>query len=408
MAWSTAAAAARGNARVRSTSKEQISAWNRWCEFIKQIEYENDQFLDNLKRSQKTYILACFAQAVREATYSKRTKQTLVAETVRGTVDNVATTFRDYDREDPRLDKDGKTARILQQQYSGYRKEDPPERQQKAAPAALVEEVTKNKATNRLVALGQLVIIAYYFAMRSCEYLKVPKQEDRQTKVIRLVGIRFNLNGKWIEHTHPQLHNSDFVSITFEDQKNGERMETITQFRTGGLILCPVRATAALVKRAWKMKGATGDTPINTFETEAGRTSQITSDDMRKALRAAVLAIGEAKLGFKAGEVGTHSLRSGAAMAMHLAEIPVYTIMIMGRWSSDAFLKYIRKQVAQFSQNIAKRMYNTQHFVHVPALERVDPLDPRTRNHPQNAQTRSNLMGSQSARRSKLSSMAMW
>ena len=129
---------------------------------------------------------------------------------------------------------------------------------------------------------------------------------------------------------------------------------------------------------------------------------------MRKALRAAVLVIGEAKLGFKAGEVGTHSLRSGAAMAMHLAEIPVYTIMIMGRWSSDAFLKYIRKQVAQFSQNIAKRMYNTQHFVHVPALERVDPLDPRTRNHPQNAQTRSNLMGSQSARRSKLSSMAMW
>ena len=119
---------------------------------------------------------------------------------------------------------------------------------------------------------------------------------------------------------------------------------------------------------------------------------------MRKSLRTAVFDIGEKKLVIKQEEIGTHSLRSGAAMAMHLAEVPVYTIMIMGRWSSDAFLRYIRKQVAQFSQNIAKRMYTTTSFIHVPALESVDPLDPRTRNHPNNAQTGSNLGGGQSAR----------
>ena len=57
--------------------------------------------------------------------------------------------------------------------------------------------------------------------------------------------------------------------------------------------------------------------------------------------------IGEEILGIKAEEVGTHSIRSGAAMSMYLGECPVYTITMIGRWSSDAFLLYIRKQVEQ-------------------------------------------------------------
>ena len=68
-----------------------------------------------------------------------------------------------------------------------------------------------------------------------------------------------------------------------------------------------------------------------------------------KTLQAAVSALGSDQLGFTADEIGTHSLRSGAAMQMYLGEIPVYTIMLIGRWSSDAFLRYIRKQVEQFS-----------------------------------------------------------
>ena len=43
-------------------------------------------------------------------------------------------------------------------------------------------------------------------------------------------------------------------------------------------------------------------------------------------------------------------------MAMFLDEIPVYVIMMIGRWSSDAFLKYIRKQVEQSSHNVFRRM----------------------------------------------------
>ena len=58
-------------------------------------------------------------------------------------------------------------------------------------------------------------------------------------------------------------------------------------------------------------------------------------------------------LGVKANDVGTHSIRSSFAMALYLAKRPVSTIMLMGRWSSDAFLLYIRRQVQEFSKGVS-------------------------------------------------------
>ena len=102
--------------------------------------------------------------------------------------------------------------------------------------------------------------------------------------------------------------------------------------------------------------------------------------------------IGSQKLGFNPSELGTHSIRSGAAMAMYLDDVPVYTIMLIGRWSSDAFLLYIRKQVEQFSHNVSNRMIKNLSFTHVPNFEpRVNQQDPRQRNHRDNAQTRYNM-----------------
>jgi hypothetical protein len=41
---------------------------------------------------------------------------------------------------------------------------------------------------------------------------------------------------------------------------------------------------------------------------------------------------------------------------MYLGEIPIYTIMLIGRWSSNAFLFYIREQVEQLLGNVEKKM----------------------------------------------------
>jgi hypothetical protein len=94
-------------------------------------------------------------------------------------------------------------------------------------------------------------------------------------------------------------------------------------------------------------------------------------------------AIGETRLGITKEEVGTHSIRSGAAMAMYLGECPVYTVMLIGRWSSDAFLRYIRKQVMEFSHNVSKKMLKFQNYCHIPNFEhQIHTNDPRVCNDP--------------------------
>lgn len=181
----------------------------------------------------------------------------------------------------------------------------------------------------------------------------------------------------------------------------------VTQGKSGDSLLCPVRAWAKIVKRIRDYKGVDDDTPVSAVWRN-GRIEHITSHAFVVALDAAVGAVGYDKLGIKKGEIGTHSLRSGAAMAMYLGEVPVYTIMMLGRWSSDAFLRYIRKQVEQFSHNVSTRMLKHQFHRHMPdANPRISRDDPRQRNHPNNAETRRNV-GGDAARRARLPSMALF
>ena len=123
-----------------------------------------------------------------------------------------------------------------------------------------------------------------------------------------------------------------------------------------------------------------------------GGLEHISATEMTMSLRAAVVEIGEGKLGIWKDRIGTHSIRSGTAMCMYLGECPVYTIMMIGCWSSNTFLQYIRKQVEQFSHDVSYRMLRFEDFRHIPNLTpRTSHLDSRQRNHPDNAKTRNNL-----------------
>ena len=95
-------------------------------------------------------------------------------------------------------------------------------------------------------------------------------------------------------------------------------------------------------------------------------------------------------------------------MAMYMKECTIYTIMMIGRWSSDSFLRYIRKQVEQFSHNVSRRMIRFQFHHQIPDLEpAVYHLEHRKRNQPDNAETRGNIGGNLS-RRVRLPAMSMY
>jgi hypothetical protein len=90
--------------------------------------------------------------------------------------------------------------------------------------------------------------MAFFFAMRSCEYLKVPG--DRRTKPIRMCDITFRDKFyRIIPNSSEFLHDAESVSVTFRFQKRDIRDDTITQSRSGNRFFCPVIACATIIKQ---------------------------------------------------------------------------------------------------------------------------------------------------------------
>ena len=89
------------------------------------------------------------------------------------------------------------------------------------------------------IAIRELAISAYYFACRSCEYLKVSAAKDKKTDILKLKDIRFFKDGSELNHTNSHLEHADSVSLTFTNQKNGIKDDTVTHQHTGDHFSAP-------------------------------------------------------------------------------------------------------------------------------------------------------------------------
>ena len=136
----------------------------------------------------------------------------------------------------------------------------------------------------------------------------------------------------------------------------------IHMFKTNDTVLNPVKAWAKTVQRILSYKESSDNSKVCTFQTKTGKIINITADDARTRLRAIVDTIGKEKLGFTKDEVGLQSLRSGGAMAMFLSGTSTIVIRRIGRWSSDAYLEYIREQVEDFTAGVAEKMLQFESF----------------------------------------------
>jgi hypothetical protein len=133
------------------------------------------------------------------------------------------------------------------------------------------------------------------------------------------------------------------------------RNSLITLQHSSDTLFCPIKIWSKIIRRLKSYPSSTPDTPINTFLHSNSTIHKFTGQELLKRLRSADSTLGPKKLGFSPNQLG-HSARSGATMAMYLAGIPVFTIMLLGRLSSIAFLRYIRKHVKEFSSGISEIM----------------------------------------------------
>ena len=128
--------------------------------------------------------------------------------------------------------------------------------------------------------------------------------------------------------------------------------------------MCPVKLWASIVTQILSYMGSTKDSPVFLAQ-HRNSTISITFEMVANLLKDGIVAIGETKLGIHRSEIGTHSIRSRAATAMYLAGAPIFSVMLIGRWLSLAFLKYIQKQVQEFSFGISSKIIEVQTFKHI-------------------------------------------
>ena len=227
--------------------------------------------------------------------------------------------------------------------------------------------------------------------MRSCEYTFVGNGE-RKTRAIRAKDVVFCIGNRVIPHKSPHLHRASTVSINFGDQKSEIKDKTVSQDANNKVGLNPVTIWAKTIQRLRNYPDYSADWEVFTYYDGANFT-KIKTTEILADLRATVDSIGPDTLGSTSKEFGTHSIRASLAMMMYLAKEPIYTIMPIGRWSSDAFLAYIEKQVKDFTKGVRTRMLENNTFYNTPLAR--DALSSGNQGRSHHRQANLNIFGRQ-------------
>ena len=248
-----------------------------------------------------------------------------------------------------------------------FENHDPPPDRQKAVSPKLLEDMSQLAKRLSLVHehAADLIVGAFFFAMRGCEFCLSKRTEVGRTKLLELGDITFRDEDKVVipKSTVDLEERAYYVTVRFVFQKNNEKNDRRTQGRSGRAI-CPVRAWARACRRVITTgRDVTSRTRVCRVGDGKGTHTDITSDRVVRLLRLTCRRYGKRQgYGTEEHELGTRSIRSGAAMALFLLNHSTDRIMILGRWKSKAFMVYIRPQVLEWTNIMAEDMARAGDF----------------------------------------------
>jgi len=173
----------------------------------------------------------------------------------------------------------------------------------------------------RCKAIGELVLIAFYFLLCVGEYTFHNTQHC--TQQFQLGDMKFFAKDQQIlpEQLESNADCITLVSLTIENQKNGRKGDILSHhaLKKGDKTCCPIKAVVSrAIDLVW-MK-ATGNTLICAYrESVALPWQQVHSSHIVDAVKEAIKVLWlTGKAGFKLSRIGSHSLRAWGAMALYL------------------------------------------------------------------------------------------
>lgn len=117
---------------------------------------------------------------------------------------------------------------------------------QRAVPQELLQELAETAKVLGEVAQHtvDLIIGAYFFAMRACKFCLTKQKGQMKTLTLGNITLR-DEHKRVVIKADPKLQEkSKFVTVCFVDQKNGRMMERQTPKKPGRKWMCPVKAWA--------------------------------------------------------------------------------------------------------------------------------------------------------------------
>jgi hypothetical protein len=224
---------------VSGTSEKHECTLSRWKLFLQSVGIYNDFYLDQFSPPEQEQLLSAFMEAIRNNKinkYKHHRPPPVKVESCASSLGNLAQAFTASDHQDPRLARDGKLTFLLRHQIKGYSNLDPSKSSQQALPVCILQYLYSTAITNIEKASAELLIDAFFFTMRSCEYCEV--YGEKKTKLLMVKNFSFYKNNKLLN-----IHNKSLHEGNFESQKTEKKNQAVFHPR---LVLFPVLTTSVI------------------------------------------------------------------------------------------------------------------------------------------------------------------
>jgi len=359
--WSTVQETIRSG--VTSKRANKLDAyWVIWDDFGMQRGL--DPFLRNFE--DQLPVLQIFGQQYRDGRLAP-SGRTVGSRTVEDAIRAVGQVYSRMGTKDPRRDTTGKIDFRLQRQLRAYKKLDAPPARVKPIPITIIIyilQVAYNSPTSdeARAAVADMICIAFYYLLRPGEYTGTTSDDGAfniEDVTLHLGDRRLNL----LTCKDFEIEAATSASYTFTTQKNGKRNDVISHARSGDNLCCPVKATIRRILYHRK-HNTSHDKPLASYYRKK-RLITIKAKDITDALRTATTC-NEHITGISSSEISARSLRAGGAMALLCGRVDANLIMMLGRWHSDAMMRYLHQQAQPIMKQFAVAMFANGTYTFLP------------------------------------------
>lgn len=272
-------------------------------------------------------------------------------------------------RLDPRYGPQHLADLTLNLQFRSYQLQDPPPEKVKPIPLQLVQHACSHTATPLARAIGNMIIIGFYYLLRPGEYT----YSSSNNHPFRLQDVTFiTPRGQYNAATAPiaAIKRATRVLLLFTTQKNRTKDQPITHGDTTDPVLSPLKAVLRQVLLL-RQHRAPPDTPLYTYYDAQTHPQHITAKLLTNTLKASARAVGSS-VGVHPKDISVRALRNGGCVALIRAGVDPLVAKMMGRWRSWAMLEYLQIQSLETS-GFAQRMLG-HGFFQIPAHQTL-PTD---------------------------------